>query len=112
MKTYRFFPLASLIISFTAGCASDREFERIGRSPSRLGWPAIRATAEMEVARKEGNTNWSHAAYFSPGSTPMACGVFWRRALIRSTAWAITSKCLIRDNGEVVSYIPSATHPR
>jgi hypothetical protein len=113
MKTYRFIVFASLILSFSAGCASNREYQRIDALRRDPDWPAVRAAAETEVARKEGNTNWSHTAYFSPQQHTN--GV-WR--VLASGAYPLNRmgdhiEMLIRDNGEVVSYIPLySSHPR
>jgi hypothetical protein len=102
-----------LFFLFLLGCASDREYQRIDALRRDPDWPAIRAAAETEVARKEGNTNWSHDAYFSPQQHTN--GV-WR--VLASGAYPLNRmgdhiEMLIRDNGEVVSYIPLySSHPR
>jgi hypothetical protein len=113
MKTYRFLALSGLILSFAAGCASNGDFQRVDALRHDPDWPAIRAAAEMEVARKEGNTDWSHSAYFSPQQHTN--GV-WR--VLASGAYPLNKlgdhiEMLIRDNGQVVSYIPlDSFHPR
>jgi hypothetical protein len=54
------------ILALAIGCASKKEFERIDALRRDPAWPAIRAAAEIEIARREGNTQWSHSAYYAP----------------------------------------------
>ncbi len=113
MKIDRFLLMASLILCFAAGCASNWEYQRIDALRSDPDWPKIRAAAEIEVARKEGNTQWSHSAYFSPQNH--INGV-WR--VLASGAYPLNTLgdhigMLVRDNGDVFSYIPLySSHPR
>jgi hypothetical protein len=113
MKAYPFLALLGLILSFAAGCASNRDLQRVDVLRRDPNWPGIRAAAETEVAHKEGNTNWSHSAYFSP---QQHSNRVW--LVLASGAYPLNKlgdhiEMLICDNGEVVSYIPLASfHPR
>jgi len=95
------------------GCAGSREVQRIDALRRDPGWPAIRTAAEKEVARKEGNTYWSARAYYSPKQHTN--GVW---TVLASGSYPLNTlgdhiEMLIRDNGEVSSYIPLYdNHPK
>src|ERR1043166_4650713 len=106
MKTSRVLLFAVTGALFATGCASHRAAQRIDTLQREPGWPAIRAAAEMEVARKEGNTQWSHSAYYSP---QQHTNDVW--AVVASGAYPLNTlgdsiHMLIRDGGEVISYSP------
>lgn len=113
MSMYRLLHFAGFTFLIAAGCAGNREMQRIDALRRDPAWPTIRAAAEIEVALKEGNTEWSHSAYYSPQAHTN--GV-WR--VLASGAYPLNRlgdhiEMLIRDNGEVFSYIPlSSSHPR
>jgi hypothetical protein len=113
MNIYRFYS-AGILVLLLAGCASNKEFERADALRREPEWPAIRAAAEMEVARREGNTEWSHSAYYAPEQHTNGVWV-----VIASGAYPLNKlgdsiDMLVRDSGEVFSYAPrsSTSHPK
>jgi len=113
MKTRASFIVSGLLVILSAGCANNRELLRLDALKRDADWPKIRAAAEIEIARKEGNTDWSHSAYYAP--TQHTNGVW---AVVASGAYPFNQMgdsidMAIRDNGEVISYSPRfSKHPR
>jgi hypothetical protein len=112
MKASKLLILAALL-PFAAGCAGNRRLQHIESLRQEPDWPKIRAAAEIEVARKEGNTQWSHSAYYSPEEHTN--GVWY---VVASGSYPLNRlgdsiDLLIKDGGEVVSYSPRMQgHPR
>ena len=111
MKTSRVLLFALTGAIFATGCANHRAGQRIDALRREPGWRAIRATAEMEVARREGNTQWSHSAYYSP---QQHTNRVW--AVVASGAYPLNTfgdsiDMLIRDDRGVMSYSPRMSHP-
>src|SRR5436190_20506164 len=95
---------------FATGCASHRAGQRIDALRREPGWPAIHATAEMEVARREGNTQWSHSAYYSPQQHTNGVWVVVASGAYPLNTLGDSIDILIRDGGEVISYSPRMSH--
>ena len=104
---------AILAVAVVIGCATNGGFDRIEALRRDPTWPDIRASAEKEIARREGNTQWSSAAYYAP--VQHTNGVW---AVVASGAYPQNTlgdhiDLLIRDSGEVISYAPRMSrHPR
>jgi hypothetical protein len=113
MNIRNFFILGVFAVVLVTGCAGNQELQRIDALRRQPAWPAIRAAAETEVARREGNTEWSHSAYYAPQQHTN--GVW---AVVASGSYPLNRlgdsiDMLIRDSGEVVSYAPRmSSHPR
>ncbi len=106
MMIRRLSSCAVLVLVLATGCASNREFKRVEALRRDLMWPDIRAAAEKEIARREGNTQWSSSANYAPDQhtngvwAVVACGAYPLNTL---------GDCIdlsIRDSGEVISYSP------
>lgn len=96
-----------------AGCAGNHEFQRIDALRREPAWPKIRATAEIEVARKERNTDWSHSAYYTPEQHTNDVWVVIASGAYPLNAMGDSINIVIRDDGEVVSYAPRMSfHPK
>jgi hypothetical protein len=112
MNASKFLVLAGLL-SFAAGCAGSRQLQHTEALRQERNWPKIRAAAEIEVARKEGNTQWSHSAYYAPKEHTNS---LWH--VVASGAYPLNSMgdsidILIKDDGEVISYAPrTKDHPK
>jgi len=105
--------LAIPVLVLAAGCTTNNEFERIDALRRDLAWPRIRAAAEMEIARREGSTQWSYSAYYTP--TQHTNGIWGVVAFgaYPSNKLGDSIDLLIRDSGEVFSYVPRMSrHPR
>jgi len=112
MKASKFLVLAG-ILSLATGCAGNRRLQHIEVLRQDPDWPKIRAAAEMEVARKEGNTRWSHSAYYAPEEHTN--GVWY---VVASGAYPLNRMgdsidIFIKDGGKVISYSPRMRdHPK
>jgi hypothetical protein len=112
VKICKFVVLAA-ILSFAAGCAGSRRLQHVESLRQESNWPNIRAAAEIEVARRDGNTQWSHSAYYSPREHTN--GVWY---VVASGAYPLNRlgdsiDLLIKDRGEIVSYTPRMqSHPK
>lgn len=104
---------ALLILTLAVGCASNtkvRQEEELWRHPL---WPMIRAAAEMEIARREGDTRWSSSASYFPHAHTNAT---W--AVVASGPYPMNRlgdniDLLVRDSGEVIFYAPHLSrHPK
>lgn len=112
MKPRKLLILGSLVVLFAAGCASNRESQRIDALERDPAWPLIRASAQMEVARKEGNTDWSHSAIFLPHQHTNSVWVVIASAH-RGNWYGDSIDMLIGDDAKVISYAPRlCLHPR
>src|ERR1051325_9512034 len=100
MKTPQLLILAAVLL-LAAGCATPRWVQHIEALRQEPDWPKIRAAAEIEVAHKEGNTRWSHSAYYSPEEHTN--GVWY---VVASGSYPLNRlgdsiDLLIKDGGEV-----------
>jgi len=114
MRTRNSFIIGGLCVVLTAGCASNRELQRLDALERDANWPKIREAAETEIARRDGNTDWSYSAYYGPRQHTN--GV-WE--VVAAGAYPLNRlgdriDMLIRDNGEVISYSPHFpdSHPQ
>ena len=98
---------------FVAGCAGNRELQRVDTLRRDPTWPAIRAAAETEVARREGNTQWSHSAYYNPQQHTNGVWVVVASGAYPLNRLGDSIDMTIRDDGEVISYSPrQPSHPK
>ena len=95
-----------LMFVLSAGCATNREFERAEALRRVPAWPAIRAAAEMEIARREGSAQWSSAAYYAPKHHTNGVWVVVASGAYPNNTLGDSIDLLIRDSGEVISYSP------
>lgn len=113
MSIRKFVSLSILVFLLGTGCASNREFERVEALRSDPAWPAIRAAAEMEIARREGSTQWSSSANFAPKQHTNGIWVVVSSGAYPNNTLGDSIDLLIRDSGEVISYSPRMSrHPR
>jgi hypothetical protein len=87
-----------------AGCANTGELQRLDALRRDPDWPRIRTAAELEIARRDGNTRWSYDAYYAPQQHTN--GVWY---VVASGAYPLnrfgdSTDILIRDGGEILSY--------
>jgi len=109
----KYFTLLICVAVIAAGCAGNREFERIDALRRDPAWPKIRAAAEMEVARKEGNTNWSYRAYYLPEQHTNGVWVVVASGAYPLDRLGDSIDIIIRDDGQIVSYSPrQSSHPK
>ncbi|PWU18395.1 MAG: hypothetical protein C5B50_09410 [Verrucomicrobia bacterium] len=87
-----------------AGCAGRKQFHHQESLRRDANWPKIRAAAELEVARREGNTRWSHAAYFAPHEHTNE--VWYVVASAAYPTYGDRIDILAGDTGEILSYSP------
>ena len=98
---------------FVAGCAGNRELKRIDALRSDPAWPAIRAAAEAEVAHRDGNTQWSHSAYYAPQQHTNGVWVVVASGAYPLNKLGDSIDMLVRDSGNVFSYAPRfSSHPK
>jgi len=98
---------------FVSGCATTKETQRIDALRRDPDWPRIRAVAEIEVGRREGNTLWSYDAYYTPKQHTNRVWVVVASGAYPLNRLGDSIDLLIRDSGEVLSYSPrQANHPR
>ena len=104
------FGLLSLL---AVGCAANRELARADELRRDSSWPMIRAAAEVEVARREGSTEWSHSAYYAPRENTNGVWIVIASGAYPLNRMGDSIELLIRNGGEVVSYSPRlASHPK
>ena len=110
MNHFRFLICLAVIAT---GCAGNRELQRIDALRRDPAWPKIRAAAEMEVARKEGNTDWSHSAYYEPEQHTNGVWVVVASGAYPLNRLGDSIDMNIREDGQVVSYSPrQPDHPK
>ena len=113
MNLHRILGVGILVQLLTTGCASQKEFERVDVLRRDTAWPTIRAAAEMEIARREGNTQWSHSAYYNPQQHTNGVWAVVASGAYPGNTLGDSIDLLIRDSGEVVSYKPRMSgHPK
>jgi len=113
MNIRRILEVGILLQLLVTGCASNREFERVDALRRDPAWPAIRATAEKEVARRKGNTQWSHSAYYAPQQHTNGVWFVVASGTYPLNRLGDSIDMVISDSGEVVSYAPrNPSHPR
>jgi hypothetical protein len=110
MKIRNLFILG-ILSSLFIGCANTHELQRLDALRRESAWPQIRADVEMEVARRKGNTDWSHTAYYSPRQHTNGVWVVMASGPYPENTWPLNWSgdnidVLIRDSGEVISYAP------
>jgi hypothetical protein len=98
--------LALAAILFAAGCASNRELARRDALKRDTNWPTIRAAAEKEIARREGTTQWSYQAYYSPAQHTNGVWAVVAEGSYPMGAYNDFIDLTVRDNGEVISATP------
>jgi hypothetical protein len=101
-KLFIFGILSSLFV----GCAGNRELQRQDALKREPAWPQIRADVEMEVARRNGNTEWSHRAFYNPLQHTNGVWLVMASGSYPNNWYGDNFDILIRDSGEVVSYAP------
>jgi len=104
--------LALTVLALGTGCASNQEFERVDALRRDPAWPIIRAAAEMEIARRESNTQWSHSAYYTPSQHTNGVWVVVASGAYPANTLGDSIDLLIRDSGEILSYAPRPGHPK
>ncbi|HWC59955.1 MAG TPA: hypothetical protein VHC44_09710 [Verrucomicrobiae bacterium] len=113
MRTRISFVIGGLLFILVNGCANNRELERLDALKRDADWPKIRLAAETEIARKEGNTNWSYSAYYAPTQHTNGVWVVVASGAYPHNRMGDSIDMLIHDNGEVISYAPRfPEHPR
>ena len=113
MKICSFFNFGILVLLFASGCASNKEFERTDALRRDSAWPMIRAAAEMEIGRREHNTQWSYSAYYEPKEHTNGVWVVVAYGAYPNNRLGDWIDLFVRDNGEVTSYSPHLSwHPR
>ena len=105
---------AVLMLVFASGCAGNREFQRVETMRRESGWPKIRAAAEKEIARRDGDTKWSSQAYYEPKQHAEGVWTVVAFAAYPGNKYGDSIDLQIRDNGKVISYAPRLPdlHPR
>ena|ERR1043165_7173058 len=112
MKAFQFPFLAGLLL-FAAGCAGSRQLQHTEALRQDRDWPKIRAATEIEVARREGNTQWSHSAYYAPQEHTNGVWYVVASGAYSHNRMGDSIDILIKDGGEVISYSPRMSkHPR
>ena len=102
----RSFGLLMSVALFVTGCATDKEVLRkdaLARDPT---WPTIRAAAEIEIAHREGTTDWSYQAYYHPQQHTNGVWVVLAEGSYPMGAYGDYIDLVIRDGGDVVSASP------
>jgi hypothetical protein len=113
MKLFNGSVTVGLAVVFVVGCASNKELHRIDLLKRDPDWPRIRAAAELEIARREGNTSWSYDAYFSPREHTNRVWAVVASGAYPANRWGDSIDLLIRDGGEVLAYSPRwGSHPK
>ena len=119
MKTQRIihpsFSLVALIAALlAAGCASNKELLRRDALKRDTTWPNIRAAAEMEIARREGTTDWSYQAYYTPVQHTNEVWIVVAEGGYPMGAYGDFIDLVVRDSGEVISAKPRKPdfHPK
>jgi hypothetical protein len=98
---------------FIVGCAGSRELQHVDALRRDPSWPVIRAKAEVEIAHREGNTEWSHSAYYAPHEHTNGVWVVVASGAYPLNRLGDSLDMRIRDSGEVVSYAPRMSdHPK
>ncbi len=97
-----------LAATFSAvGCAVDAG-RKLSEALSRdVHWPLIRAAAEIEIARQDGTTEWSHAAYYSPRAHTNGVWVVVVAGAYPSNRFGDSVVVLVRDDHSIAGYQPS-----
>jgi hypothetical protein len=112
MKTHQHLFFATILI-FVTGCAGSRQLQHTEALRQERDWPKIRAAAEIEVARKEGNTQWSHSAYYAPQEHTNSVWYVVASGDYPLNRMGDSIDLLIKDGGEVISYSPRMKdHPK
>lgn len=105
--------ISVLPVFLAVSCAGNREAQRVDTLKRDPNWPKIHATAEMEVARKEGNTDWSNSAYYIPKQHTNGVWVVVAAGAYPLNRMGDSITLVVRDSGEVVSYAPRwSQHPK
>src|SRR6266404_4251058 len=113
MKTYAAFGSVTLALVLFGGCASNKELQRVDALRRHPYWPRVRAAAELEIARREGNTLWSHDAYYAPKQHTNGVWFVVASGAYPLNRYGDSIDMLIRDGGKVFSYSPRMpSHPR
>ena len=105
MRTRLSFIAGGFLIILANGCANNLELQRLDALKRDADWPKIHAAAEMEIARKEGNTNWSYSAYYEPKQHTNGVWVVVASGAYPFNRMGDSIDLLIRDNGEVTSVL-------
>jgi hypothetical protein len=112
MKIYAVIGYFSLSAVLVVGCAGNKEFRGVDALRRHPDWPRIRATAELEVAQREGNTLWSYDAYYAPKQHTNGVWCVVASGAYPANRYGDSMDMLIRDGGEVFSYSPRmSSHP-
>jgi hypothetical protein len=111
MNIHRLSSCAILMLLIAIGCANDEAFERVDALRCDPAWPVIRATAETEIARRKGNTQWSSAAHYTPKQRTNGVWVVVASGAYPDNTLGDHVDLLIRDDGEIVSYAPRRSRP-
>ena len=106
MNIRSFYCFGILVLVLVTSCASNKEFERVDALRRDPAWPAIRAAAEMEIARRESSTQWSHSAYYAPKQHTNSVWVVVASGAYPNNTLGDSIDLIIRDGGEVISYAP------
>lgn len=98
--------ILAVFLSVIVGCAGNGRLRHVDSLRQNSNWPTIRAAAELEVARKQGNARWSHSAYYAPEEHTNG---IWH--VVASGPYPLNRlgdsiDLLIKDGGEVVGYSP------
>ena len=113
MKSFFNFACAVAAAALLIGCAGSKEMQHAEGLRRHPDWPRIRAAAELEVAHHEGNTLWSHDAYYWPHEHTNGVWYVVASGAYPLNAYGDSIDMLIRDGGEVVSYSPRRDyHPK
>lgn len=110
MNIRRILGVGILIQLLAAGCASNQQFKRIDALRRDRAWPTIRAAAEIEIARREGNTQWSYSANYIPHQHTNGVWAVAALGAYPRDRFGDKIDLLIRDGGEVIKYSPSMSH--
>jgi hypothetical protein len=106
-------PLLIVTMLLLAGGCASRRFQHIEVLRQDPTWPTILSAAELEASRREGNTQWSHSAYYTPEEHTN--GVWY---VIASGSYPLNRlgdsiDILIQDDSKVLSYSPRrSSHPK
>lgn len=97
-----------------AGCASNKELARLDALKRDTNWPTIRAASEKEIARREGTTQWSYQAYYTPVQHTNGVWAVVAEGSYPMGAYGDFIDLTVRDNGEVISAKPRKPdfHPK
>jgi hypothetical protein len=113
MKIHLSITCAVVAVMLLAGCAGSKQLQHQESLRRDRDWPKIRAAAELEVARHEGNTLWSHDAYFTPQEHTNGVWYVVAAGAYPLNGYGDSIDILLRDGGEILSYLPRRDfHPK